>query len=231
MASPSTTTLLEAVNRVLSNVGERRVVNLNSPVAQLCEDTINDVVRELSWEHDWEWARSLETAIWSNERAILTDVLKVFGVRTQVTAGSTVRFYSAHFLTREQFDTIVLDDYDSSTEPSNYPQKWTLLGNNVVALHPYPTDSAGQASVKFDVQKYLTPPALPSSTFPLPEQAMSLIYYKASSLMALKHLGDGGTAQAFLSLYEGELNKYKQDQGVHPAKGLNMYSRSRRTFA
>ncbi len=51
----STTTLLQAVNRVLLDVGERRVTNLTSPPAEKAKNYLQEALRYLTTVHDWEW--------------------------------------------------------------------------------------------------------------------------------------------------------------------------------
>jgi hypothetical protein len=225
MAVQSTTTLIQAVNRVLESIGERRVTSLNSPIATLTKNVIQDTVYELSNVHDWSWAReNIPATSWVTKTAQLTNVTKIWGV---LTGDTLVGFRNATFLERNVFDQQSLIGYTATSFPLGEPRFFTISGYRTVDVNPYPADSTSQARVFFDVTRLLVPPTVPTQTFPIPEEFMPLVYYKAGAVLSVVHLVDTQTAAQMQSQFEIYAQRARQTDGLHPAKGHTMHRRGR----
>ena len=78
----SKTNLLEAVNKVLENIGERRVLSVNTPVARKAVEAVKDSVIDIASLNDWEWLKQwIPAQSWTNERADLGDTQRIHAVQ------------------------------------------------------------------------------------------------------------------------------------------------------
>lgn len=224
MSESSTTNLLQGTNRVLRDIGERAVLNLSSPVALKASSYLQDSVRELMSEHDWEWTRDrIAASSWTNERADLGDTQRI----TDVQYGSqSLGYWPVYWVDNVDFDSRVLTSFSDTS--GERPRWWTNSTYNIVRLNPYPTGSTGQGNVVFYIVRDLTPPVNTTDLFPVPERYMVCLYKKAAGEMALKHLDDPGLAQMYLRDYQELITRFRQRERSVPASGFNMFRSMKR---
>lgn len=228
MAQPtSTTTLLEAVNRVLLDVGERQVNSIGSPASLKAADYLQDAYTDLQNFHEWEWLRTeFSPTSWSNEKAIFTDLRRIKYVRYQNQSDEGLRWIP--YVDQTLFDRFALEDYDSSVSSSTIPIRYTIFDHETIKVNPYPTDASGQAKLTILGWKYFAPPTTGSSTFTIPERFMGLLIKRAVYQMLVRHLGDIQTAQAVGNEFYEQLSLYRQKEAAISTQGVNMYRGYRR---
>lgn len=222
----SNTSLLECVNKVLENIGERRVTALSSPVSRKCVQALNDSVLDLATITDWEWLKESITAVsWTNETADLGDTQRIHGVAVGDTSNG---FINIPWIDEQAFDTRPLQMCEQMYE---IPCMYTHSGYNKIRVNPYPVTAAQQARFKFYVTHDLVPPTLPEGKFPIPERFMSLIIYRACHYMCLSHLDDAQGATQWAQQYEALAMRLRNRERGIPSHGTNMFKlRGRRRF-
>lgn len=221
----STTTLIQAVNIVLQSIGERRVTSLSSRIAAMTAQVIQSTVYELSTIHDWSFARDkIPATSWLLNEATLTDIVRIHGVSA---GDTTVGFVQAKFIQKDVFDALNISSYDSISYPYGYPEWYTVDSFNTIKVNPYPTDSTSQARVMFDVTRVLTPPTVATGVFPIPEQYMPMLYYRAAAIMALQHLADTETEAQFMALFERFAQRIRERDGQKSPTQMTLHRRGR----
>lgn len=233
MTAASTTTLLDMINKVLLDVGERRVTAITSPTAQKCKEYIQDSLIELQTMHDWEWLYSTITpSSWNLDTVTITGVQRVlYASWVNLPSGNTSNPYTRLiYLDPESYDaTVSVLGFSSVVETASRPFYWTFTEYNTFKISPYPTDAAGQARVKLYVVLAMEPPTTNTGVFPIPEYLIPLLRYLADSKMYEHHLGDMNGAQSSFQKFQMLLNQYRTRQAKHPVGGqMSMYKRNRR---
>lgn len=228
MAQPtSTTTLIEAVNRVLLDVGERQVTTLASPASLKAVDYLQDAYIDLQNFHEWEWLRSEFSATsWDNEKALFTNLRRIKYVRHQKDSSEGIRWIP--YVDQTLFDRFALESYDSSTSTSSRPLRYTIFDHETIKLNPYPTDSTGRTAITIIGWKYFAPPTTASGTFTIPERFMGLLIKRAVYQMTVRHLGDLQAAGAIGNEFYEQLNLYRNKEAAVSTQGVNMYRGYRR---
>jgi len=222
MAS-SSTTLLEAINRVLLDVGERSVLNVSSPVSRKAQAYLGEAVYTITSYADWDFTKGRINAIsWAGDTANLGDIQRITGVYY----GTTTNAYRPiTWVDVRDFDLSAPTPYDDSF--LSHPRIYTISGYGEVRLNPYPTGATGQSRIFFHVVKDLYPPTLPEGTFPIPERFMPLIIKKATALMLHRHLDDGASAQVVEAEFEALMGRLRaRERGVSTGD-LNMFRGNR----
>ena len=222
----STTTLIQATNKVLQTIGERQVTNFGSPVGFKCSEIIKDATVQLGYEHDWNFAQAIVPAVsWVNETAFLGEIDRVKAVKCADNFGN---YRALTWVNAATFDNVAPTSYDDSNLGANGASYYTLQGYNSARVSPYPTGSQGKSRIMFYVTYALLPPQLTTDTFPFPERLMQLIYYKSSAAMSLQHLDDTQGAQAFMTMYTELLNQVRSRERNTPTDAVNMFRQVRR---
>lgn len=224
----STSTLLQVVNQVLLNVGERSVTNFLTPTAQKARDYVIESLKELEQRDDWEFLRDTVNATsWvSPGIATLPAHQRIHAVQYLVpnsTASAVNRVYVA-FLDTPSFARLNPTPI-TATDISYYPNVYTILDDARVQIHPYPNDTTTQNRVTFHITRTFTLPTLISDFLPIPERLTPLVVRLASSLMATRHLGDANMGQMYRGEYEALLRMVRAREQRTPTPGTNMFKR------
>lgn len=209
----STTNLIGAVNRVLENIGERRVVALETPVARKAVVALSDALQDINSMADWTFTQEYIPAIsWNMERADLGDTLRVHDVQ-----------YGSRDLGYRSLRFIDVRDFDYKPVEAGTPVYFTAETYNIIKVNPYPVDALEQAKYRFYVTRELTPPQTPTSFFPLPERHMQLLYFKAQSVLAQNHLDDANAMQMYEQQYRDLLQRMRDRERLTPSYGTNLF--------
>lgn len=221
MAEPtSTTTLLQAVNRVLLDVGERQVSTITNPASLKAQAYLQDGFVELQNFHDWEWSRTEFAATsWDNDKAVFTQLRRINTVLWQETNAGKRKIPYTDPIT---YDYFTLESFDSTADASR-PLRYTIFDHETIKLNPYPTDTTSRAKLRILGWKYFTPPATASNTFTCPERFIPLLIQHASYLMYVRHLGDINAANALQFDFRAQLETFKSKESAIPSEGWNMY--------
>ena len=223
----SVTTLIQAVNRVLLDCGERQVTSFNNPAALKAKEYLRDALVYTQSIHDWEWMYDKKIATdWVNESANL-DAQQI---RTALWTTIDGYKYPLYYLDSPTFDTQVLLPFDSSVDTAQRPRYYTISTYNTVRVNPYPIDSTGQSQITFHVIGNLTFPSTDTAVFPIPEKYMPLLYARAGYLMAVRHLEDRTAAQFYDKDYQELVLRYRSQENKTPTSGINMYRPRFRRF-
>lgn len=229
MPATSTSTLLDVVNDVLLDVGERRVTSLTAPFAQKAAKYVQDAVREIQRFHNWSWLYDTITPTsWSGNTATLDNVNRILHVSWD-NSSSGAAYWRLKYLDPEEYDAqIIADSFDSTVETATYPRVWSISSRNTIKVNPYPTDAAGQARVKVYVIRDMVPPTAPTGTFPLPEDHVSLLNKYATAQMYYHHLDDKQGASGLKQQFDEQLAYIRARESKNPGGYMNMYRRNRR---
>lgn len=227
MSVTTETNLLQAVNRVLRDVGERPVTSLSQNPASIKATTyLQDAFTLLQAEHNWEWENLiLPASSWVGGTARL---------------GNVQRIYDCYWNT--QYGQIILTNVSEpeilrvnpvgfkNDTPNARPRYWAIgsvSGDDfkTVLLRPFPDDTETQAKVTFAIQTYFKPPVNATEPFSMPERFLPILYYKATSDMLIKHLEDTNGYQVAQAEYNKHLNLFRSRENKTPST-INMFRRN-----
>lgn len=211
----STTTLLQAVNRVLLNLNERPIPDTTTLIGQKTVQALETALNDISEAQDWQFSEErLSSVTWSGNEVTLPDtVQRVEEVSYNSGTFGDIRILYVH---PDNFTRYPSNSYSTGGRPIY----WTHKDYNVVKVTPYPTSPTEQSKIFFRVQNRLTIPASDNATFGIPEQFISLLVRKASSLMARRHLEDEQLARAYEAEYLESLAQLKiKNSGRHVKYG------------
>lgn len=227
MASTSTTTLLEAVNRVLLDVGERQVTSISNPASRKARAYLQDAFNDIQDFHDWAWtAQEFTASSWNDDEATFNNLKRVREVfhnnesneprsRIPYVPISTYEIYS-------------IESYDSSTSPDTQPQHYTIIDEDTLKFNPYPTDVNGRSDIKVLGYRYYSFPELSNGVFDLPERFIPMLLKRATYMMLARHLGDLDAAQIHQQEFEIQLKHQRDKDFMYRSGGVNMHRRYRR---
>jgi hypothetical protein len=215
----SSTTLLEAVNKVLLNVGERSTNNLTlNPAARKATSYIQEAYEDIQQYQDWSWQRYVFTATsWSGELATFTNLKRI----NVVTWNNDVTRAVVPIVDVEQF--YATSQLTSFTDNANYPSFYAPYSHDTIAINPYPTDVTGRARLNVIGYKLFDTPTTTTSTFACPEEYVSTIIKKATATMLQRHLGELNEARELLNDFQTKL-RYLLAKDA-PIKNYTMYRR------
>lgn len=215
-----TTTVLQAINQTLLNIGERSVNGITSPTGQLAFNALSEALRDLETVHRWDWLYDYLPAVsWTAETAMLDNIRTL---QTVQVGSATNGFRELQYVTPQEFDMRPLTAYTGVNDAATW---YTITGNNEVRLNPYPDDSESRSRVRFYVTRALTIPNDISSILPVPDRFVALLVKRASYLMALRHLDDTTSARAFNSEFQELAQRYRDTERKVSTRGMNMYRR------
>lgn len=214
----STTTLIQAINKVLENIGERQIISTQSPVGRKMITALTDGLHDFASEHDWSFLKDKIIAnSWNNENADLGEIQRLHKV---VYGDKSTGFIDIPWVDVGSFDsrpvTPMVGDGDT-------PLYHTYETYNTVRLQPYPTTPEQQSKFRFHVTREVVPPANVDDTFPVPERLMPLVIYKACTYACLSHLDDPQAANTWNIMYTNMLNRIKARETATTTSQLNMY--------
>lgn len=214
------TTVLQAINQTLLNIGERSVNGITSPTGQLAFNALSEALRDLETVHRWDWLYDYLPAVsWTGETATLDNIRTLQTVQVGSAANG---FRELQYVTPQEFDMRALTAYTGTNDSATW---YTITGNNEVRLNPYPNDSESRSRVRFYVTRALTIPNDISSVLPVPDRFVALLVKRASYLMALRHLDDSTSARAFNSEFQELAQRYRDTERKVSTRGMNMYRR------
>lgn len=214
----SKVTLLQGVNKVLENTGERRVNTFSSPVSRKCVEALTDAVLDIAALNDWEWTKNTVLAeSWFNEVADLGDIQRLHGVSV---GGALYGYWDVPFEHTQSFDRRPIQAYYSD---GDRPRSYTIQTYNRIRFNPYPITAEQQASFRFYVTKSLIPPSLPNDVFPVPDRFMPLVYHKACELMAINHLDDAQAAASYARQFESLAARLRDRERNVPSGGYSIF--------
>lgn len=217
----STTTLLQAVNRVLLDVGERQVSGFSSPAASKAKSFLQDAFVDMQNFHDWEWARTVFSATsWSTDSATFTNLRRVQNVVWEETNAGKRKIPYCDLLT---YDYFTLESFNSTDNPSTRPLRWTMFNEDTIKINPYPTDATAKAQLKINGWQYLAPPENTTDAFSCPERFVPTIIKRAVYTMYVRHLGDLQTAQFIEGEFAQQLTIFRSKESLASTKGVNMW--------
>ena len=220
-------TLLEAVNRVLLDIGERKVSSISNPASEKAKNYLQDAVRFLASAHDWEWLYNRVTATsWLGDSFTLPTAQQIRGVAWKDIYGN---YRDLQYIDVRQFDLSVSNGfYTAST--ANRPIYYTIPSHQEVRVNPYPLDAFGQDRVVAYIIEDIMPPTVETATFPVPDKYMQLVIKKADYYMAIHHLEDDKSAQFFDRDFNEMLHRYRVQENKTPTGGYTMYRPSTRRY-
>lgn len=222
----STSTLLQVVNKILLNVGERQVTSFQSPIALKALNSVEEALREIENLDDWSWTRQVVTATsWNNEVA----TLPVFSRIHDVYFVSSSFKSALTFIDSVEFALSNNYPFTVDTVPNTFGRYYTINNDSTVSVLPYPNDSTTRSYIKFVISSSLTIPTLTTDTLPLPERYVVLVIKLASYNMAVRHLEDPNIARNFRSEFEASLAMLRNRGNLIPTSGHNMYRSRYRT--
>lgn len=224
----STSTLLQVVNEVLLNVGERLVNVIETPTALKAKQYVLEALKEIESRDDWEFLRDVVTATsWTVPGiATLPVYQRLHAVQYLIpnSGASAVSRIFVAYLDRPSFARLNLVPI-TQLDNAYYPTAYTILDDSRIQVHPYPSDVATQARVTFHITRSFTLPGFASDFLPVPERLTPLVVRLASSLMAARHLDDSESAAIFRKEFEGTLAIVRAREQLTPTTGTNMFRR------
>lgn len=207
----STTTLLEAANRILLFANERPLANLSSPLGQQVRLALTTALVQFTEAEDWTWlSQRVNADAWNADAATLAS--NVIVVRRMTYNNGW------HDMEIPQVDRITYDQFPNYA--GTRPLMWTQdLG--FYRVHPYPTTLAEQAAIWFHVKIGIDLPTSESGVFAMPERALTPLVLLAASLFAMQHVEDQGLYTTLRGEYELLMQQFRNTQG----RSTNMYPR------
>lgn len=217
----STTTLLELVNLVLLDSGERAVTSLDgNPAAKKATQYCKDAFEDMTSFHTWEWSYGLEAVnSFTNDTTTIDNVRRI---RHILWSGDN-RYFVIPYMSLPQYLTYELESFDSSTNSATRPLRWTKTDEETLRFNPYPTDEDGRDSIRVDCVKYLAPPTTATGTFPCPERFVNALRKRASYQMMKNHVGDLQAAQAMQQEFFEALQTFRSQESGLPTTGGSMF--------
>lgn len=221
---PSTTNLLQAVNRLLLDIGERQVTSFTSPASRKAKAYLQDAFNDIQMFHQWEWLNG-QTSLqdWNGDRAEIRDARRI---RNLYYDSGGYRYPIAHI------DSALFNARSNAyggnggySDSGSRPLWYTIVNECCVRVLPYPTTVENQIKIVADVVWHLSPPENETDKFPFPERFMTPLYKRAAYMMALRHLGDMNLAQMFQAEFDTIMLSYRTQENRQPTGGSNMYSR------
>jgi hypothetical protein len=223
-------TLLEVANNVLLSTNERPLPNLNGLQGAQLKNCITYALNRTSQLNDWDFLHeSRNASIWAGSVATLdTDVQRVKGIywRVALSGGASKRI-TIPFMQLPEFLALPHNQsFDSTTSVGTYPARYTTVGWNRFQFNPYPTDTAGQNAVEFDIVRFLQMPTNDNGAFNCPEFFIPLITKLASAEYARVHLEDNAMASSFNIQWESEAQTLRdRHRATGNQRRFSMYNR------
>lgn len=217
----STTTLLEAINKVLKDVGERSASSSSStPASEKAASYIKEAWQDFQQYHDWSWQKTTFSATsWDNEKATFTGLKNTIEVRwnndTTIAPLDLVSF-SQFYNYRELL---------SFEDKEKTPRYFAFVNNDTIAINPYPTDTTGRSRLTVYGYRFYDDPSSDTDTFDCPEAVVNTLLKKATATMLQRHLGEVGEARELLQDFEVKMRFLRSKEQTTKSSGFNMFRR------
>lgn len=223
MAAVTTTTLIEAVNRVLLDVGERQVTSLVSVPARKALAYIQDAFVTIQNFHDWEWLYTSKTPdSWLQDQATVTGSRRIRRVSYK-RDDTDVFFCEIPVVDGVSYDNYALQTFSSSSNIGTIPCRYMIQDEQTIKLNPYPTDSTTQSKVIVHYIQHINPPEATTDVFNMPERFMPTLYKITVSMMYARHLGDLNASQVMQQEFIADLTGFRSRESAVPTTGSNMF--------
>ena len=219
------TTLIELVNRVLLDVGERQVTTIATPASRKAKAYIQDAFNDIQMFHNWEWLnvfQGVDSLI--NEKATYTNIRRIRAVYWN--NGTT--YIEVPWIPYSSFIKREITSFDSGLT-TNQPCVYTQEDEDTISVNPYPTDVAGRDKIRLEGIKYIEPPELETDVLQIPERFENILIKRAVYNMLIRHLGEPDMANAMNFEFTDILQRFKDQENRTPMKGTNMYAGRRVT--
>jgi hypothetical protein len=95
-------------------------------------------------------------------------------------------------------------------------------------VNPYPNDATEKGKITFDVYSLVPYPMTDANYFNCSDQFLNGVQYKASSLLAMKFLGDFNLSQVYMQEYEAIRRRLLVADSSLPTGGYNLFRGKRR---
>ena len=216
-----THTLIQLVNRVLLDVGERQVTTISTPASRKAKFYIQDALNDIQMYHNWEWLHDLiGVNTFTNEKTTITNVRRVKRVfwDTGDTLSEIPWIPYSSFIQRKYIP------FTATTNGSECPRYYTQKGDTQLLFNPYPTNDDGRNRIKVEVVKYILSPELESDIVQIPERFINILIKRAVYNMLIRHLGEPDMAQAMNFEFADILQRFRSQENRVPTSGTNMYA-------
>lgn len=217
----STTTLLQAANEVLIDLGERPILNFGGNLGIKIKSAMTSATRDIGLLEDWSWLIHRRNAdAWDGHTAILTNRRRLFKVEYQT--APLQAYQKVQYVDRDTFDRAPILSYSVS---GGYPLKYTTGPELTVELNPYPTTDDEKIKIWFSAVDAIVPPSTVGSLFPVPERFVELIKKRALYYMAIRHLDDASAASMYNNEFEVLAQRFRDTERQHTVGQMSMYRR------
>lgn len=229
MSANTTSTLIEVVNRVLLDVGERQVTTFTPVAARKALAYVKDAFVSIQNFHDWEWLRAVKTPdSWLVDEAVITDSRRIRRVTYQ-TSASDVSYHEVPATDGVSYDHYGLQSFSSTDNVGSRPMRYTIVDEQTIKMNPYPTDTSTQNRVIVHYVAHLNPPVGTSDVFQMPERFVPTLLKFAVSMMYTRHLGDFNASQSLQQEFLSDLTGFRARENSSPTTGTNMFRTPRVT--
>lgn len=216
----STTTLLEAINRVLLDVGERQVTSISNPASRKAKEYLADAYEDMQMFHNWEWLHAFRAVnSFTNEQTTIDNCRRIRAAYWF----TGDRYIHIDWTPFTHFKRVELSSFNTTDNPATRPRLFTFLDESRLLFNPYPTDDAGRDKIRVEIISYSPPPQNPTDTFECPERFMNALYKRAVYMMTARHLGDLNAAQLIEGEFQQVLQRFRDQENKTTMKGTNMY--------
>ncbi len=223
MAATTTTTLIQAVNRVLLDVGERQVTSFTSVAARKALAYVQDSFVTIQNFHNWEWLRTSKTPdAWLTDQATITNSRRIRRVSYQLDA-TDIYFQEVPIVDGVSYDNYALVAFSTTSNIGTRPCRYTIIDEQTIKINPYPTDSTTQSNVIVHYVQHIDPPDTATDVFNMPERFVPTLLKHADAMMFARHLGDFGSGQAMQQEFIADLTGFRSRENASPTGGANMF--------
>lgn len=218
-------TLLQLVNRVLLDVGERQVTSIASSTSLKAKAYIQDAFNDIQMFHNWEWLNvSSGVSAFTNEATTAENLRRI---RTVFWNNGTT-FVSIPWIPYEDFVSRELVAMDNTLPPAEViPEVYTILDDTTILFNPYPTTENQRNAIKIDGIKYITSPENDLDIITLPDRYVNTLIKRAVYMMLIRHLGELDSAQSMNFEFETVMQRFRDQENRTPMKGTSMYQGGR----
>lgn len=214
----STSTLLEVTNLVLDTISEKQVGTTDdNRISKKAKRALVTALAELETASWWTWAYvdGVPANSWSTNVATVQDCRVIKRVMHN---GCRV----------SQVPPAVLATYTpyAYSVPAYGPTVFSVKSTNQFGFDSYPTTTEEQAKVLFSYFKTVTFPALDTDVFPIPQNFIQLLVFKAVSDLCVSHMLRTDLYSIYNQRYQELLRQVIATEAT-PNNTLNFYGNNR----
>lgn len=200
-------TLLEAVNEVLLQVGEREVSSFSSPVARKARLAIRRAQNFVGTLHQWRHLRAtVSPSRFVGDICTLPPFLTIYSV-----------YRGTQALQPINLDAII---YKVNTANSaGNPRYYSIVGENSVLIYPSPTPTE-QTQIRVSLLLDATVASNPADVLEGPDGYVDLVTLYAQVVMHRIHTTDLNAADATAREFETSVHMYRTLNVIQPISYL-----------